>query len=157
MNCPSRTDNVDGREGWNQNPNDLAGTTREDFNGIANSRTLRRIEPDDPILGVPDHQDSGVRPRRGRDNSAATVKLARTLTSQNPDPQHVTMSSSMGGPNDNPGTATGSLSFFQKARKVLATFAKFVGPGFMVCFHFFIVLTAPLLHSPHLGKSDCHS
>ncbi|KAF8538723.1 transporter protein Smf2 [Trichophaea hybrida] len=42
MNCPSRTDDT-GREGWNQNPPSLAAdtTTRQDMNGLANSR-LRR-------------------------------------------------------------------------------------------------------------------
>jgi len=39
MNYPSRTDDT-GREGWNQNPPSLAAdtTTRQDLNGLANSR-----------------------------------------------------------------------------------------------------------------------
>src|SRR5690348_15564727 len=46
MNCPSRTDDTDGREGWNQSPNLLAGTTREDFNGRTNATARRSLDPD---------------------------------------------------------------------------------------------------------------
>ena len=49
MNCPSRTDDTDGREGWNQSPNLLAGTTRADFNGRTNATARRSLDPD--VLG----------------------------------------------------------------------------------------------------------
>jgi metal iron transporter len=44
MNCPSRTEEPKGT-GFNQNPSALAAdlTTRQDLNGIANARVLRRI------------------------------------------------------------------------------------------------------------------
>ena len=48
MNCPSRTDDTDGREGWNQSPNLLAGTTRADFNGRTNATARRSLDPDVP-------------------------------------------------------------------------------------------------------------
>ena len=40
MNCPSRTDDTLLHDEWNQNPPRLAPdlTTRQDFNGLANSR-----------------------------------------------------------------------------------------------------------------------
>jgi hypothetical protein len=40
MNCPSRVDNTLAHEGWNQNPPTFAAdtTTRQDLNGISNSR-----------------------------------------------------------------------------------------------------------------------
>ncbi|KAL5048914.1 hypothetical protein BDW71DRAFT_11341 [Aspergillus fruticulosus] len=43
MNCPSRTDNTLEHPGWNQNPPPLNAdaTTREDFNGMANSKVRR--------------------------------------------------------------------------------------------------------------------
>ncbi|TVY39780.1 Manganese transporter [Lachnellula subtilissima] len=43
MNCPSRTEEPEG-DGFNQNPSSLAAdlTTRQDLNGIANTRILRR-------------------------------------------------------------------------------------------------------------------
>ena len=78
MNCPSRPNNPNGREGWNQSPNLLSGTTREDFNGMANARVLRRIETSDPVsLKSIDDVPDGQRPRK---NSAATITLATTLT-----------------------------------------------------------------------------
>ncbi|KAJ5721944.1 uncharacterized protein N7483_009878 [Penicillium malachiteum] len=44
MNCPSRTDNTLENPGWNQNPPPFSPdtTTRNDFNGIANSRVHRK-------------------------------------------------------------------------------------------------------------------
>lgn len=53
MNCPSRTDDTDGREGWNQSPNLLAGTTRADFNGRTNATARRSLDPDVPGEDVP--------------------------------------------------------------------------------------------------------
>ncbi|RDW60461.1 NRAMP family metal ion transporter [Aspergillus mulundensis] len=43
MNCPSRTDDTLEHPGWNQNPPPLNAdaTTREDFNGMANSKVHR--------------------------------------------------------------------------------------------------------------------
>ncbi|KAL2866613.1 NRAMP family metal ion transporter [Aspergillus lucknowensis] len=43
MNCPSRTDDTIQHPGWNQNPPPLNAdsTTREDFNGMANSKVYR--------------------------------------------------------------------------------------------------------------------
>ncbi|KAL5340480.1 natural resistance-associated macrophage protein-domain-containing protein [Aspergillus crustosus] len=43
MNCPSRTDDTLQNPGWNQNPPPLNAdaTTREDFNGMANSKAYR--------------------------------------------------------------------------------------------------------------------
>lgn len=43
MNCPSRTDDTLEHPGWNQNPPELNAdtTTRNDFNGIANSKVHR--------------------------------------------------------------------------------------------------------------------
>ncbi|PGH07410.1 hypothetical protein AJ80_07995 [Polytolypa hystricis UAMH7299] len=43
MNCPSRTDEIPNNPGWNQSPPLLPGdlTTRHDFNGRINARTLR--------------------------------------------------------------------------------------------------------------------
>ena len=75
MNCPSRTDNPNGREGWNQSPNLHSGTTREDFNGMANARVLRRIEPGEPVSNNPDDEISDA--QRPQKNAAPTVKIAR--------------------------------------------------------------------------------
>ncbi|KAL5346759.1 NRAMP-like transporter smf-3 [Pseudogymnoascus australis] len=53
MNCPSRTDDTDGREGWNQSPNLLAGTTRADFNGRTNATARRSLDPGIPGDDIP--------------------------------------------------------------------------------------------------------
>ncbi|KIW85555.1 hypothetical protein Z517_00947 [Fonsecaea pedrosoi CBS 271.37] len=56
MNCPSRTDDVElEHPTWNQNPPDLAAdlTTRQDLNGIANSREHKAACDDDRVNGLP--------------------------------------------------------------------------------------------------------
>ena len=68
MNCPSRTDDTDGREGWNQSPNLLAGTTRADFNGRTNATARRTLDPDVPGEDVPiaqSHIDTPPPPEKG--------------------------------------------------------------------------------------------
>lgn len=130
MNCPSRPDNSNGREGWNQSPNQHSGTTREDFNGMANARVLRRIETHNPVSlksndEVPDSE-------RQRKNSAATIKLTMTQASQSVEKGDVKSNIfHCDGPNDEKSGSRPS-SFFSKARNLLMTFGKFVGPGFMV-------------------------
>jgi metal iron transporter len=130
MNCPSRTDNPSGREGWNQSPNLHSGTTREDFNGIANTRVLRRADPGEPVLTKSDEEVPD--PQGPRKNSVATVKIARTSIMQSGDNDHVNLSTLHC--EDSSDNKKGSClpPFFSKVRKVLVTFAKFVGPGFMV-------------------------
>ena len=131
MNCPSRTDNTDGREGWNQSPNLLSATTREDFNGMANTRILRRIESNDPVLLVSD--DLVPDAQRPRKNSVATVRLAKALTSQSLREGHVgSIPSGCDDPKDQTKCPPQLAKFLTKARDVLVTFSKFIGPGFMV-------------------------
>ena len=131
MNCPSRTDDTDGRDGWNQNPNLLSGTTREDFNGMANTRILRRIASNDPVLLVSnDEVQDAQRPRK---NSAATVRIARTLTNQSLPRDHVNgITSNRDDSHAGTSYSSGAANFFAKARRVLVKFSKFIGPGFMV-------------------------
>lgn len=138
MNYPERTDDQDGREGWNQNPNAFAGSSREDFNGKANDRILRRSDNDGPIeISPSDQNPDSPQPRnRNRKSSVATVMVARTLTSQSQSPsqRHVTNSAGgivMGSGGTNHGSEEED-GFFAKARNILVTFGKFVGPGFMV-------------------------
>jgi metal iron transporter len=132
MNCPSRTDNPDGREGWNQSPNKLSGTTREDFNGIANTRILRRIEPSNPALVV-SNEDEVSDAQRPRKASATTTGIFGAV-STNSTADHVN-SGTMGTqrPKDSRNCSFGISDFIPKARKLLVTFSKFIGPGFMVC------------------------
>lgn len=130
MNCPSRTDNPNGREGWNQSPNLHAGTTREDFNGMANTRVLRRIDPGDPAFIDSDEKVSEA--QRPRKASTAAVKITTMSTSQSVDENQVNPGALHCDDSSDNRMRSYLPSFFPKTRKVLATFIKFVGPGFMV-------------------------
>ncbi len=130
MNCPSRTDNPNGREGWNQSPNLHSGTTREDFNGMANARVLRRIEPGEPVLINSDDEVSGH--QRPRKSSATAARVARTLTYQRGDEHHVTPAPPHSEDSSDSTARACFPAVLSRTRKVLVTFGKFVGPGFMV-------------------------
>jgi metal iron transporter len=131
MNCPSRTDNADGRDGWNQSPNLLSATTREDFNGMANTRILRRIESNDPVLFVSNNEVPDA--QRPRKTSAAAVRLVKALTSQSLHRGHVNRMPSGCDDSNNQTKCPPTLAkFLTKARNILVTFSKFIGPGFMV-------------------------
>lgn len=130
MNCPSRTEEPEGT-GFNQNPGALSAdlTTRNDLNGMANTRVLRRIpsseirtteeQDHDPILppekglvvGEKRAQESrggggggggGMGPREGMDDGVSSHHSDQTL--------------------------------FIRVRKFCSTFSKFIGPGFMVIY-----------------------
>lgn len=128
MNCPSRTDDTDGREGWNQSPNLLAGTTREDFNGRTNSTARRTLDLDgldDDATRTQDHIDTPP-----PEEVLAEVKLVKSHVSP------VVSLAGDGGAGGGGGggglRGLGSQAFWQKARKFVVTFASFIGPGFMV-------------------------
>ena len=81
MNCPSRTDEPIG-DGYNQNPPALAAslTTRQDLNGIANSRLLRRKN------GDPAHKDDSLSPSKpnGQRPEPGIQKTADSLVGHSP-------------------------------------------------------------------------
>lgn len=134
MNCPSRTDNLDGREGWNQNPNHLSNTTRQDLNGIANSRILRRSDADEPVEEAANMQSPDTSRRRKIYPLAS--KLARAMTSRSLPQEHVTTTSFVVDDSGNgPNGSDGEPGFPHRVRKIIMTFGKFVGPGFMVSIH----------------------
>ncbi|KAH8812015.1 natural resistance-associated macrophage protein-domain-containing protein [Xylogone sp. PMI_703] len=140
MNCPSRTDEPEG-DGFNQNPNPLAAdlTTRQDLNGIANIRVLRRTSdelvaqtsgPDDPpgpdvpkktsdeVKGVGDGVAVGVASVGGVERAgrgSPVVDVQEEVPGRN-------------GEGD-PGSLKG---LFMKLCLKVVKFGKFVGPGFMI-------------------------
>jgi metal iron transporter len=146
MNCPSRTDNVDGREGWNQSPNLLSGTTRQDFNGRTNTRLLRRIDPDGPSNEMTMDQLPDLDPSS---KNCKTNITERTQTRAR---------ESLGDPASPQNTSTRSPSFlFQVVKKAVVTYCKFVGPGFMVgkallCKNMSFQLTYPDLGCIHRSR-----
>lgn len=126
MNCPSRTDDTDGREGWNQSPNLLAAdiTTKEDFNGRTNA--VARGSADADADGV--IQDASS-PRR---NIEIPPKLPDSALKQLDG--HVTIPAAGGEGGGRSGDAgSDKPSFFQRAKKLAVTYGSFIGPGFMVC------------------------
>lgn len=130
MNCPSRTDNTDGREGWNQNPNALEGATREDLNGRTNARLLRRLSPD----GLTDE----VSPDEGPDaptTKKTPMEAVEGVGGVSTDDQFAsnvvtTTSNTPHNPYSSGGGSQGSR--FQKIKQTLEIYGGFIGPGFMV-------------------------
>jgi metal iron transporter len=136
MNCPSRTEEPLENDGWNQNPPGLAAdlTTREDLNGLVNSRTQRdsdsrvgdgrAMEIQDRILDPhPPWNDMGEDVKGKSNVDVDKVPLATPgLT-----PSSLSVESSPGTP---PGA--GFLGRLQSVGNVLTKFTKFIGPGFMV-------------------------
>jgi len=131
MNCPSRTEEPEGT-GMNQSPNALAAdlTTREDMNGLANSRVLRRIASQeveaDRIMG----RDDVERKREGSD-------IEKILTNGTQGhvvgcPERAADSLQDGGDGNDRNKANAVKKEFRRLCKVVMTFGKFVGPGFMI-------------------------
>lgn len=130
MNCPSRTDEPEGT-GLNQSPNALAAdlTTRQDFNGIANSRTLRRMPDFKNVNGVREGDPDNEMPSKG-DSLAGTQGHVPSCISTFDGVEGVRASTR--------GWSNGIGSFrvanwFSRARGVVVKFGKFTGPGFIVC------------------------
>lgn len=134
MNCPSRTDEPEGT-GFNQNPNALAAdlTTRQDLNGRANSRVLRRMVSED-VENVVEDEPGDLRERnvsgdgRGKRMLGRTVTRALSSTMMRPSE---TLDVSEGGEGE-----AGDDGYLRKYSSGLLAavkkFGKFVGPGFMI-------------------------
>ena len=130
MNCPSRTDELPRHDGLNQNPSGLAGdlTTRQDLNGIVNTRTEQDIStmPDEAktqqsIILAADRMDPGDDLDKGWKHPGTSPTDVPTGT----------------GPVSTGGRKTirfsGEVSsMLSTAGRILMKYSKFVGPGFMV-------------------------
>jgi metal iron transporter len=131
MNCPSRTEEPEGT-GFNQNPSSLSAdlTTRNDLNGIANARVLRRIASSN-VKSVAEHEPDEIAARKKEIAEMAEVALTGVGSHVG---QRPAMSSfGDGGADGQPMGAFGvSKQWIMRLRKVLMHFGKFVGPGFMV-------------------------
>ena len=132
MNCPSRTDEPEGT-GFNQNPSALAAdlTTRQDFNGIANSRILRRMQDSEIENKVLDDPD-GALPKGEKGKEMAVEMKGDRHVATMPGFDGVRESYDIGGGSHGTGAVSLSAKCFMRLRKVVVTFGKFVGPGFMV-------------------------
>ena len=157
MNCPSRTDEPLEGDGHNQNPPSLSNdlTTNQDLNGIANSRELRRTDPP-PIAGAGQSTDNDAAgaiadapPAAGgaRVRKAAAVDAATPVGSAAPSPDKggalpipAGAAAIMAAPDPSDDGAAGGLpprhdrpkGWLERLRHIFLTFAKFIGPGFMI-------------------------
>ncbi|KAF7874856.1 hypothetical protein EAF04_002030 [Stromatinia cepivora] len=146
MNCPSKTDEPLEGDGYNQNPNALANdlTTREDLNGRANGRALRRSLEDEGVESINDLGDdtgdgkvtggeSGVGRGAGGERGGGGGGDGKTGHVVGPTVETLDI-------RDQSGTRGGyersciniPKEQFVKMKQVMVKFAKFVGPGFMV-------------------------
>ncbi|KAL4999658.1 natural resistance-associated macrophage protein-domain-containing protein [Aspergillus recurvatus] len=131
MNCPSRTDDTLEHPGWNQNPPPLNAdaTTREDFNGMANSKARRGhitgvgegggisvIESPSP---APDGRDEPAL-KAGATGGAVSACSGHQPERNSDSPRRSFLSF--------PRISTIPSHVFQR----LVKFARFVGPGFLV-------------------------
>ncbi|KAK4242740.1 natural resistance-associated macrophage protein-domain-containing protein [Achaetomium macrosporum] len=149
MNRPSRTDEPQTGDGYNQSPplfsNDL--TTNQDLNGISNTRALRREER--PAMTAPGQADAGPPDRLSLDGpnktgaaAVAATHLPATTNASATGARHVGIfGPHLGRQDEHSGLAGGrpdgdgalpSASWLSRAKHAILTFAKFIGPGFMV-------------------------
>lgn len=133
MNCPSRTDEDVDRPGWNQNPPASAAdlTTRQDFNGIVNSRA--KLDRDCMLKEEAKNEvnDDHMKDRPPRPD--LPTRTSRDLT-DNEQRQN---------PREPPRGLTARFSNFplpqwklpppaQRFGQIIVKFGRFIGPGFMV-------------------------
>ena len=141
MNCPSRTEEPEGT-GFNQNPSALSAdlTTRNDLNGIANARELRRIPSTATEVAVEPVSDYDVERKKVTEDGrarAAVVSEEKSSGCHVAEESGATMAMQTlgqeGNNGGNSGGKRGSVSqMYQNAKKAIITYGKFVGPGFMV-------------------------
>ena len=133
MNCPSRPDPDLDHPGWNQNPSSLAAdvTTRQDLNGIVNSRT--KLDTDCTLV---DEAENEVEDGHAKDRPPnAHLPLASCGDLPDHEPPTETRKTGirtiglLGNPDLPSWKAYTSL---QRFGQILIKFGKFVGPGFMV-------------------------
>ncbi|KAG8530970.1 uncharacterized protein KY384_004327 [Bacidia gigantensis] len=125
MNCPSRTDEPLQYDGLNQNPSGLAAdlTTRQDLNGIVNTRT------DQDISTIPNDSKS--------EQHACSIGMeGQPLDKETPGPDD-TANSRLAYPSEGKHRKSqaflGNLSTIPGATgRVLLKYGRFIGPGFMV-------------------------
>ncbi|CRG88246.1 Manganese transporter pdt1 [Talaromyces islandicus] len=132
MNCPSRTDDTLENPGWNQNPPPLGQdtTTRNDFNGLANSRAHRKHAAGMGSATGDDAMAIDQRPR-GLDSRDPAIE-------KRPNGEVTVAASGCELPSRTYGSPRHrfpSFPFSAMARdcvRSLVKFCRFIGPGFLV-------------------------
>lgn len=149
MNRPSRTDEPQKGDGYNQSPNALSNdlTTNADLNGISNSRELRGNEPSSVQNGdqngdavdTNEIQDPGIGQQPASGGAGAAIgsrgmdqlqlgkgRVDLGVTSQR------SMSAASGAGAGGSGGTNGPRSVLHRIVKGFRTFGSFIGPGFLV-------------------------
>ena len=122
MNCPSRTDEPPKHDGLNQNPPGLAGdlTTRQDLNGIVNTRTDQDFST---IPNDPKSQQAVEKVEAGEKIISTTHQTGIEGADDDGSPPSS---------NDPPSRRSPVLPTMLTALSAIRKYAKFIGPGFMV-------------------------
>lgn len=130
MNCPSRNDDSLEHPGWNQNPPPFSRdtTTRNDLNGIANSRVHRKNAANTGSAAGNDTMSIDPRPQSLGDRNPVKEKAAHGEVF--PARPGVKPSRTSGSPR-RPFKSFFTSSTLHCARS-LVKFARFVGPGFLI-------------------------
>lgn len=144
MNCPSRTDETIEHEGWNQNPSRLAAdlTTRQDLNGIANSRAQRGhvldttglaegpVVDDNHVADLPSvSRGKGCEPNADSDRKLQPLKESAFDDAPGPSNPPRSLMPTRG--SNSPWMRR--VGFFARRNlQVLIKYSKFIGPGFMI-------------------------
>lgn len=131
MNCPSRNDDTLDHPGWNQSPPPFSPdtTTRNDFNGIANSRVHRKLAASTGSTTGDDTMAIDPRPHNLEDQDPANEKT--------PDCDVIAAASGCEPPSRNSGSPRRPFQSFLSSSTLhcarsLAKFTRFVGPGFLI-------------------------
>jgi len=130
MNCPSRNDDTLAHPGWNQSPPPFSPdiTTRNDFNGLANSRVHRKHATSDGGGTGNDKLSLDPTPHTLDDPE---------LMEKTPDGEVIAASSGCKPPSRTSGSPHRPFkSFFLSSTAIcarkLVKFGRFVGPGFLI-------------------------
>ncbi|RDL39714.1 Transporter protein Smf2 [Venustampulla echinocandica] len=143
MNCPSRTDEPEGT-GFNQNPSSLSAdlTTRQDLNGMANARVLRRISSSEVRAMEDLEPDRELQEDTNKGHAVVKgVAAGKIQAASSPSDAHGSRAGAEGG--EGSGSAHRSanerrryhnyaVNRFMRIRKFMVNFARFIGPGFMI-------------------------
>ncbi|KAL4921685.1 natural resistance-associated macrophage protein-domain-containing protein [Aspergillus aurantiobrunneus] len=128
MNCPSRTDDTLQHPGWNQNPPPLNAdaTTREDFNGMANSTVHRGRTSGVGDGGISVTERPSLTPDRDEPDpkTGATGGAVSAFSGHQPERN-----------SDSPRRPFLPLpvsSFSARILQSIVKFSRFVGPGFLI-------------------------
>ncbi|WEW60789.1 NRAMP-like transporter smf-3 [Emydomyces testavorans] len=149
MNCPSRTNNPLDNPGWNQNPPLLTAdlTTRQDLNGIANTRERRRKQTGSNGLELDPIQDKSPRNvsedvedlhsvRKGVTGSAVTEQEADLGEDANSgNVSSLPWQNHQSHTNDDGARSPWSFKpkgLVSRTVQTLRKFGQFIGPGFLI-------------------------